>query len=431
MTIDRPAAGGEMIARHDGRIVFVTGAIPGERVTVEIADPAAKLWRGHAVDILRPSKHRVAQQCGAAAQGAGCCDWGFISPEYAAHLKSEILMDCLRRLGHFDESVLPTIDVVPLAPATHWRTRVRLGVDVQGRAGLHRARSRELVVGVPCAQNCPGLTDGLATPETVPLGFLQSGIAAESRRQPPRGQLHVAVDARGNRSVVYDTASRGRVRGRGAGAKRRDSFVAIEGGLSTEHTVHGVTFDVPTTGFWQAHRNAPQFYGDRVIELLRAQTITCAWDLYGGVGVLAAALRTIIEPGGSVLSVEGFAGAAAAGRKAFRAADSKAGAESAAPVRFVTGDVEAVVRREVNRDDRPRPEAVVLDPPRTGAGRAAINAIAAAKPRTVIHIGCDPATFARDARYWVDQGYRMTHLEVVDAFGLTHHVETIAVLRAS
>ncbi|MDO5029181.1 MAG: class I SAM-dependent RNA methyltransferase [Corynebacterium sp.] len=415
VTIDRPAAGGETIASYDGRIVFVTGGIPGERVVIEIADPDAKLWRGEVVDVLEPSAHRIPQSCAAASQGAGCCDWGFIEPQYAATLKADIVADCLRRLGHFNTDELPSIDVLPLDPTTHWRTRVRLGVDSQGRAGLRRARSRELVVGATCAQTVPGLTDGFATPGTLPVTTSGKGSGRQPRN---RGELHVAMDMEGNRNAVYVV---------GAGRHRREAV--IEGKPTTRHTVHGVTFDVPTTGFWQAHRAAPEFYGDRIITLLAGKKVSCAWDLYGGAGVLAAALRKIVEADGSIVSVESYRAAASAEREAFAEADHGQGADSdAAPVRFITGDVTKVVRREVANEKTPNPEVVVLDPPRVGAGKEAIAAIAAAKPASVIHIGCDPATFARDARYWAEQGYQLRHIEVVDAFGLTHHVETIALL---
>lgn len=415
VTIDRPAAGGETIASYDGRIVFVTGGIPGERVVIENADPDAKLWRGEVVDILEPSAHRIPQPCEAASQGAGCCDWGFIEPQYAATLKADIVADCLRRLGHFNTDELPSIDVLPLDPATHWRTRVRLGVDSQGRAGLRRARSRELVVGAPCAQTVPGLTDSFATPGTLPV----ASSGKDSGRQPRNlGELHVAMDTEGNRSAVYVA---------GAGRHRREAV--IEGKPTTRHTVHGVTFDVPTTGFWQAHRAAPEFYGDRIITLLAGKKVSCAWDLYGGAGVLAAALRKVVDADGSIVSVESYRAAAIAGREAFAEADHGQGVDAdAAPVRFITGDVTKVVRREVANEKTPNPEVVVLDPPRVGAGKDAIAAIAAAKPDSVIHIGCDPATFARDSRYWAEQGYQLRHIEVVDAFGLTHHVETIALL---
>ncbi|MCQ9124865.1 class I SAM-dependent RNA methyltransferase [Corynebacterium amycolatum] len=414
VTIDRPAAGGEFIASYDGRIGFVTGGIPGERVVVEIAKPDAKLWRGNVVEVLDASEHRVPQRCEAARQGAGCCDWGFIDPEHAARLKADVLTDCLRRLGRFTADELPAIDVVPLAPTSHWRTRVRLGVDSQGRAGLRRSRSHDLVIGSECAQTVPNLIAGFTTAGTIPVAEPARG---RGRRTPKLGELHVAMDAEGNRSAVYVS---------GSGRNRKQTV--IEGEPTTQHTAHGITFDVPTTGFWQAHRHAPEFYGSRIISLLAGQSFSCAWDLYGGAGVLAAALRKLVDAEGSILSVEGFAAAATAGRRAFTAADHSGNATPAAPVRFVTGDVTKVVRREVANEETPNPDVVVLDPPRSGAGKDAIAAIAEAKPRTVVHFGCDPATFARDARYWADHGYAFKHLEVVDAFGLTHHFETIAVL---
>nr|WP_120492433.1 TRAM domain-containing protein [Corynebacterium lactis] len=418
-TIDRPAAGGEFIALYDGRIVLVRGGLPGERVRVTIEDPAARLWRGHVVEVLDSAPGRIEQPCEAARAGVGCCDWGYISPEVAAGLKADIVADCLRRLGHFDVDALPEIKAVALNPALRWRTRVRLGVDKQGRAGLRKAASRELVVGMDCAQAQEGLLAGLGDAGAVPV----AAPTGKGRRRLSPGELFVAMDTEGHRSAVHVV---------GGGKHRRESV--IEGAPSTSQTVHAVTFEVPTTGFWQAHAAAPTYYADRVAELTRQYSPTQAWDLYGGSGVLAAGLLTAMNVGNgaagsgaggnsdrvdpAVISVESHPASARAGRRAF----------AGLPVKFVTGDVARVVRKLVSspRAQVPLPDVVVLDPPRTGAGEEAVRAIASAAPKAVVHIGCDPATFARDARYWADSGYRLASLEAVDAFPMTHHVEVIS-----
>lgn len=384
--VDRPAHGGESIALLDGRVILVRGAIPGERVRIELDDAGAKLWRGRAVEILEPSPHRVDPPCAAAAAGAGCCDLGHVDPAYAPELKKLVLLDALRRIGGFGPGEIPEPTAVGLPPATGWRTRVRLGVDADGRAGLRKRRSRELVTGIDCAQNIAGLTTGLG----------------EAGAVPPGGEVHVVIDADGDRHVLHVS---------GRGRKRRTTVV--EGDATSVERAGDRTFRVPVDGFWQAHSAAAGHYAGRIAQLLPEVPGGRAWDLYGGVGVFAAALADLVGPAGEVTSVESFPGAAAVGR------ESLAGL----PVEFRTARVEAFVVKHARPVD-----LVVLDPPRTGAGARTVGAIAAARPRAVLHIGCDPATFARDARAWADHGYRIDSIEVVDAFPGTHHLETLAVL---
>ena len=247
-------------------------------------------------------------------------------------------------------------------------------------------KSRDLVTGVACAQNVDGLMDGLGEEGAAPAG----------------GELHVVRDADGKRHALHVI---------GKGRKRR--VTQVEGDPVAVERAGGREFRVPVDGFWQAHRAAADHYVRRIGELLPATPGGRAWDLYGGVGVFAAALADIVGPDGKVTSVETFADAASVGREAL----------TDLPVEFRTSRVEAAVGKLGHKVD-----LVVLDPPRTGAGDQTIRAIAAAHPSRVVHIGCDPATFARDARTWADNGYRIDSLEVVDAFPGTHHLETIAVL---
>ena len=384
--VDRPAHGGESIALLDGRVILVRGAIPGERIRIALDDADAKLWRGEAVEILDPSPHRIEPRCPAAAAGAGCCDLGHVDPAHAPELKRDVLLDALRRIGRFDVADLPEPSVTALSPATGWRTRVRLGVDEEGRAGLRKRKSRDVVAGAECAQDVPGLTTGLGEAGAVPAG----------------GELHVVRDADGDRHVLHVI---------GKGRKRR--VTQVEGSPTAVERIGDREFGVPVDGFWQAHSAAAGHYVGRIGELLPATPGGRAWDLYGGVGVFAAALADLVGADGKVTSVESFAQAATVGREAL----------DGLPVEFRTSRVETVVGKLGHKVD-----LVVLDPPRTGAGAQTVKAIAAARPAKVLHIGCDPATFARDARTWADCGYRIESIEVVDAFPGTHHLETIAVL---
>jgi tRNA/tmRNA/rRNA uracil-C5-methylase (TrmA/RlmC/RlmD family) len=176
--------------------------------------------------------------------------------------------------------------------------------------------------------------------------------------------------------------------------------------------VAGRAWELSATGFWQAHRGAAERYTEVVSEWADLRAEDVAWDLYGGVGVFAAALAAQVGERGTVLSVESSRGAVEDGRRAL--ADLPQVRLEAARVE----NASALLSEGV--------DAVVLDPPRSGAGRAVVESVAAAAPRTVVHVGCDPAAFGRDIGLYLEHGYRLEDVRAFDAFPLTHHMECIA-----
>ncbi|MCX7443875.1 TRAM domain-containing protein [Corynebacterium sp. P7003] len=410
VTVDRPAHGGEGIAQlPDGRIVFVRGGLPGDVVRIEVTKAKKRFTSARIIDVVQSSPHRVAQRCAAAARGAGCCDYGHVDPASEDKLKEEVLLDQLRRIGHLAAEDLPEIESIALQPISGWRTRVRLGVDATGHAGTRIAGSHDLL-SIPCAQALPGMLDGI--------------VGAGSARFNPGAEIIVAVDSSGDRHVIE---SRRAARGRRTEAIQS----TLEGsGICTEK-VGPHTYHLPATAFWQAHSEAPERFTSLVRRWLTEALSTrsagegestpgavVGWDLYGGAGLFAPTLlevlRTAPGSGGdaSVISVEQSRMAAECGRAAL--ADL--------PVEFRTGAVDAEIPQ------LPAPRAVVLDPPRTGAGTDTVTAIAAAHPAAVVHVGCDPATFARDIAAWYGAGYRLEKLAVAGAFPGTHHLEAFGLL---
>ena len=184
----------------------------------------------------------------------------------------------------------------------------------------------------------------------------------------------------------------------------------IGSGRVTEY-VSNRSWTLDATGFWQAHRGAAQMYTDVVTEWADASPGEGAWDLYGGVGVFAAALAAGVGSDGHVSSVEFSRRAAEDGRSAL---------VDLPQVSFVPGRVE----RSLEALAQPVSVAV-LDPPRAGAGRGVIDALAVRRPRSVVHVGCDPASFARDVSLYRAAGYELTDIRAFDAFPLTSHVECI------
>ncbi|MBO0853343.1 MAG: class I SAM-dependent RNA methyltransferase, partial [Nocardia sp.] len=174
------------------------------------------------------------------------------------------------------------------------------------------------------------------------------------------------------------------------------------------------TWEVSATGFWQPHRDAAQCYSDVVAEWAELGSGATAWDLYCGAGVFAARMAQESGPGVRVLGVESSRSAVAEGVVALG---------DRPEVELHAGRVEQWI---LDRTDTPR--VVVLDPPRAGAGKQVIEPLTAARPERIVHIGCDPAAFARDIGLYREAGYRVGGLRAFDAFPATHHVECLALL---
>jgi len=393
LTVGPPANGGSCVARHEGRVVFVRYALPGEVVRARVTSERGSHWHAEAVEILEPSPDRVESLCPiAGVDGSGCCDLAFATPEAARRLKGDVVANQLERLGgHHWAGVA---EEVGSTGPTGWRTRVRLDVATDGarvgRAGFHRYHSEDLVTDLSCAQ--------------VPDGML-SGLADTT--WPPGVQLHVVLDDAGERHVVQT----------GPRADRKASTTVVEGSYEATQRVGDRTWSVPVTAFWQAHRDAAPTYSALVRQWAGLDVGMTAWDLYGGAGVFAATLAEAVGPTGHVLSVDVSRGSAKAARSAL------------ADLGWVEVLTESVRRALTTR--RRGADVAVLDPPRTGAGREVVDLLAQARVPRIVHIGCEAASFARDVGLYRGHGYTVEQIRVFDSFPLTHHVECVAVLSRS
>jgi tRNA/tmRNA/rRNA uracil-C5-methylase (TrmA/RlmC/RlmD family) len=380
-----PANGGSCVAYHDGRVVFVRYALPGERVRVRVTAQRESYWHAEVVEVIEPSTDRTPSLCPiAGVDGAGCCDLAFAVPEAVRTLKAQVVANQLERLGghRWAGEAEPLSDSAP----TGWRTRVRLDVGADGRPGFHRYHSDDLVTDLRCAQLPSGMLDGLA-----------------EVNWPAAAQLHVAVDDECDRHVVRTMRQ----------AKRSTTKV-VEGRYEAVQRVRGRRWQIPVTAFWQAHRDAAEAYSGLVADWAQPATGMTAWDLYGGAGVFAAVLGEAVGETGRVLTVDTSRAATQAGRTAL--ADLP-------QVQVITDSVRRALPAQ-----RARADVALLDPPRAGAGREVIDLLAAAGVPRVVHIGCEAASFARDIGLYLGHGYKVEKIKVFDAFPLTHHAECIALL---
>lgn len=362
------AHGGHCVARHDGRVVFVRHALPGERVRAVVTeDGGGAFCRADAISVPVASPDRVTPPCPwARAGGCGGCDLQHATPAAQRTLKTAVLREQLQRLA----GIASTVEVEELpGGALGWRQRVRLAVDDEGRPGLRAHRSRDVLpIG-----DCP----------LTPAGTLPPVLA---QRFAPHSEVEVAVDADGWRVVD------GPIVARAAGREWRLS---------------------PGT-FWQVHPALADTLAAVVGEWADAPPGGTGWDLYGGVGLFAAVLAAQVGPDGAVTVVDSSRRAVDDGRVAL--ADLR-------QVSWRVGRVENLLGGLAGR-----PDVVVADPPRKGLGRALVDALCARAPERVVHIACDPAALARDVALFAAQGYELAGLRAFDAFPMTHHLECVALL---
>lgn len=408
------AHGGHCVARHEGRVVFVRHALPGERVLAEVTEGGSRdrFWRADAVAVLTPSPDRVVPPCPFAGPGrCGGCDWQHAAPAAQRRLKADVVAEQLRRLAGIDVDV--EVEAVPgpgvdAGTGLGWRTRVQLAVDDGGRAGFRRHRSHDVQV----VDDCLIATDGVRA-----LGLTH-------RHWPGAVAVEGVVPATGDDRLVVLTPSRPGRRPRLPDLPEGTS-VAVATAPGTTERVRGRTwvteqvalptgprsFRVTGSGFWQVHPGAAAVLVDAVHEALRPRPGEHALDLYAGAGLFAAALAGAVGPDGAVLAVEGDARAVADARRNLH-------------------DLPQVVVRQGRVDARlggvGRADVVVLDPPRTGARRQVVEAVAALRPRAVAYVACDPAALARDLAYFGSSGFRLAGLRALDLFPHTHHVECVA-----
>ena len=409
VTVGPVAHGGHCVARHEGRVVFVRHALPGERVVVRVTeDRQPGFCRADAVEVLEASPDRVERPCPYSGPGrCGGCDWQHVATPRQHRLKADVVREQLTRLAGLsgDDAVVRdlTVEELPGGPL-RWRTRARFAVDRAGAPGLRRHRSHDLVL----LEDCPITVEPAAR-------------AVLDRRWPGAGAVDVAVDTAGTVTTTrLDRRGRPqstRVLRAGEGGGGWDDGTEPAGRAA--RSAAGRDWEVEGTGFWQVHPAAADALTGAVAAFAGVGTGETVLDLYAGAGLFGGALAPAAGPTGRVVCVE-------ADEAACAAAEANLAALPQAEVWQGEVDAEGLTGLLAELDEAP--DVVVLDPPRAGAGQAVSRVLAAAGPRVVVYVACDPASLARDVAAFAEGGYRLTGLRGFDAFPMTAHVECVALL---
>jgi tRNA/tmRNA/rRNA uracil-C5-methylase (TrmA/RlmC/RlmD family) len=411
LDIEKPAAGGRMLARLDGQIVFVSGTIPGEHVTarVEFVRGGVVFARAESIDVWSPDR-----RADGADRICGGNDYAHIAYDRQLALKRDLVEDAFSRIAKL--ALPPDVSLHP-SPERGYRMRARLHVE-GGQVGFYRQASHDLCDAMSSGQ----LHDGAAEPLAGISRAMRDGKISTAR------VLDLSEDIPGTgRAVQIELDPEERESGRwdsvlsiegvtGVAVSRRGRVLASRGELTVTDNleVPGGALRVTRQvgAFFQGNRYLLQPLVDRLLVAIPPGPLV---DLYAGCGLFGLAHAAAGR--GPVDLVEND-------RLSF--ADLKANAAPLAGTASAHGvDVERFLEASPGLDG----QTVLIDPPRTGLSREAAAALAGSKASRIVYLSCDVATLARDARKLADGSFALDALEIFDLFPMTAHVETLAVFR--
>ena len=274
VTIEKVAHGGHFIARHEGAVIFVRHAIPGEVCEIEITSVGSSFNRGDVISVIHSSDDRVSAPCRFAHRnGCGGCDFQHISLPRQRNLKSDVVLEQFSRIAKMEIEV----EVEEVSSPLGWRTRCSAVTTKAGALGFYQARSHKIIPVDDCR---------ILVPEMRYAELAQRGAKGDQR-------VEISISNNGERTIA--TAN-----------SRDESPLRISDGPDVAHyTVGEKTFEVSQKSFWQSHKDAPRVLTEAVLRYADLQEGDHVLDLYGGVGLFAASFLPIIGQSGSVDIVEG------------------------------------------------------------------------------------------------------------------------------
>jgi 23S rRNA (uracil1939-C5)-methyltransferase len=432
LTIDTLAFGGAGVARTDGYVVFVTGALPGDRVRAVIGKRKRAYAEARTVEILQPGPDRIEP----VADHPGA-PWQVLAYARQLEVKQSQVDDALRRIGKLDGFALE-----PIIPAvSQWRYRNKLeysfGADASG----------ELV----CGFHAPGRWDEIVAMDDCLLASEAANAARDQIVRWCRAQGLTAYDRRSGKGLLRNLVVREGRRGEAIqvrlvtsnGELDRESLIragegldgllwtrvdgvaeTTQGGVTEllagsdrfEDTIGGMRFEISAQAFFQTNTEMAEQLYQLAIEYAAPVGFERVYDLYCGIGTIGLLMSPrVAEVWGLELVPEAISDAIANAR-----------ANEIDNAHFFAGDVRLAMRELVERAGRP--DVLVVDPPRAGLSQKVVRRIIEASPSRIVYVSCNPTTLAPNAAQLVEAGYELVRVRPVDMFPQTPHIECVAEL---
>ena len=413
VVIDKLIPDGKALGRlADGRVVIATGAVPGDRIALDAITESKGLVTARAHHLVVPSASRVTPAC-ELAERCGGCDWMMLSVPEQRRQKLSILREALLRTGKIDWSSRP-LELVAGEGALGYRCRVRLQV-ARGRIGFYQRGSHELVEPEHCAVSSAAVNDA--------LGRLRALARRHPRALDAYAWLEVREATDGSLSVLLQRNDPPAQAEERAWLDALSAWfrVAHVGGPAQAVQRFALTDDVfmlsAPQGFVQVNWEVNRLLIEAVLTGAARRGVVTFVDAYAGSGNFALPL---LAQGLRGLAIESNPSAVHSAREA-------ASAQGFDPAAFIVDDTAAHAVRLASRGERF--DLVLVDPPRAGL-KSGLAALAAISQGWLAMCSCNPVTLARDLRSLLDLGFELESLLAFDMFPQTHHLETLAWLRA-
>jgi 23S rRNA (uracil1939-C5)-methyltransferase len=394
------AHGGSALGRHSGQVIFVPYAIPGETVRAEIVESHTRWARARLLEVLEPSPHRVEPPCPYFGRDrCGGCHFQHIAYEAQAGFKREVVVDQLARLGGLRDAQVD--EIIGAAEPWGYRNHAQFSLTPEGRLGFLTADSHQVIPVEECLILEPLLDELWAAldmewPQLRRLS-MRCGSATGDRMAIFELEQYEDFDIEVDFPVscVILLAD--------------DEAVVLMGNAHLTEHVAGRDYRISAGSFFQVNTGGAEALVELVRDYLAPTGGDSLVDLYCGVGLFGLALADRV---GRVTGIEADPSAAGDFRHNARGLDQ---------VTLVEGTADAsLVHLEEPVD------LLVLDPPRSGAGKQVMGQIARLEPWRIAYVSCDPATLARDARHLTGKGYSLERVQPVDLFPQTYHIESVA-----
>ena len=423
--IDSLAFGGRGVARCDGLVVFVAGALPGDRVRAEITKAKKRFAEARAVELLRPSAERIADRCVHGGEPCPGAPWQGLPYERQLTHKREQVDEALRRIGGLDgfelEQIEPAIeqwryrnkleysfgerDGEPIL-GFHARGRWDLIVDVddchlaseRGNAARNAVREWARLESVPAfdPRSREGVLRNLIVREGWRTGQIQTRLVTSAARFPkPPVDLHTAIE------------------GDSGGT---DGPTGVLGEECLREELSGLRLEMSHGAFFQTNTEMAERLYAVAAEYAGLSGSERVFDLYCGIGTIGL---TMAKRAGEVWGLEIVPEAIA---DAERNAESN-GIENA---HFMAGSARTGVRPLIEQAGKP--DVVVIDPPRAGLSQKIVRRVIECEAKRVVYVSCNPTTLAPNAAQMVEAGYTLRRVKPVDMFPQTPHIECVALL---
>ena len=427
--VDDFAFGGAGVARLDGYVVFVRGAVPGDRVVARITRSKRDYAEAVLVDVVEPSAERIAP----VAPHPGTA-WGVLPYERQLEEKQRQVREALERYGGFDAP--PVADIVPAAQTWRYRNKLEysFGENEEDELvlGFHKPgrwnEIEDMTEDVLASEEIDALRDaarewaraeGLsAWDRRSGAGFLRNLVVREGRRS---GQLQARVvtsegdfraesfaAALGADSVLWTQT------GGVAETTREGKTVLLQGDEWIEETLSGLRFRISHEAFFQTNTEMAERLYAEAAEAAGLTGSERVYDLFCGIGTIGLSMASGARELWGVEIVE----------QAIVDAGRNAALNGIGNAHFVAGDVRAELRPLVERAGKP--DVVLVDPPRAGLSQKVVRRILETEPKKIVYVSCNPTTLAPNARQLAEAGYTLERVTPVDMFPQTPHIEAVA-----